>query len=42
MITPCLMAREVTKTFPGVGALDRVFLDVWPGEIHAVIGENGA
>lgn len=34
--------REVTKTFPGVKALDRVKLDLYPGEVTALIGENGA
>jgi ABC-type uncharacterized transport system ATPase subunit len=34
--------REVTKTFPGVVANDRVTLQVKPQEIHALLGENGA
>ena len=34
--------REVTKTFPGVKALDRVKLDLYPGEVTALVGENGA
>ncbi len=34
--------RGITKTFPGVNALDNVTLDVLPAEIHAVVGENGA
>ncbi|MEP4547681.1 MAG: sugar ABC transporter ATP-binding protein [Saccharospirillum sp.] len=34
--------RDVTKTFPGVKALDRVKLDLYPGEVTALIGENGA
>ncbi|MEB4615113.1 sugar ABC transporter ATP-binding protein [Leucobacter sp. M11] len=37
-----LEVREVTKTFPGVRALDRVNLRVRPGEVHALLGENGA
>jgi ribose transport system ATP-binding protein/rhamnose transport system ATP-binding protein len=37
-----LQVREVSKTFPGVQALERVSLDVMPGEIHALLGENGA
>ena len=32
----------ITKTFPGVNALDNVNLVVRRGEIHAVVGENGA
>ena len=34
--------RDITKTFPGVKALDGVNLNVKDGEIHAVVGENGA
>ncbi|MDR7422476.1 MAG: ABC transporter ATP-binding protein [Armatimonadota bacterium] len=39
---PLLAARGITKRFPGVVALDRVDLEVYPGEIHAVLGQNGA
>ncbi|HSW03805.1 multiple monosaccharide ABC transporter ATP-binding protein [Aquabacterium sp.] len=34
--------RGITKSFPGVNALDDVNLVVRAGEIHAVVGENGA
>ena len=37
-----LEMRGITKTFPGVKALDNVNLTVRPGEIHALVGENGA
>ena len=37
-----LEMRGITKTFPGVTALDNVHLAVRAGEIHAVVGENGA
>jgi ABC-type sugar transport system ATPase subunit len=37
-----LEARDITKTFPGVRALDGVNLRVKRGETHAVVGENGA
>ncbi|MFO1072450.1 MAG: multiple monosaccharide ABC transporter ATP-binding protein [Geminicoccaceae bacterium] len=37
-----LEMREITKTFPGVKALENVNLAVRAGEIHAVVGENGA
>lgn len=37
-----LEMREITKTFPGVRALDRVSFSVEQGEIHALVGENGA
>jgi putative multiple sugar transport system ATP-binding protein len=39
---PILEMRGITKTFPGVKALNNVRLAVHPGEIHAVVGENGA
>ncbi|MBI1170293.1 ATP-binding cassette domain-containing protein [bacterium] len=37
-----LEMRGITKTFPGVRALDNVTLTVEKGEIHAICGENGA
>ena len=37
-----LSMQDISKTFPGVKALDQVNLDVQQGEIHAVVGENGA
>jgi putative multiple sugar transport system ATP-binding protein len=37
-----LEMRNITKTFPGVKALDNVSFSVSPGEIHALVGENGA
>ncbi|MDZ7705784.1 MAG: sugar ABC transporter ATP-binding protein [Trueperaceae bacterium] len=37
-----LELKDITKTFPGVTALDQVSFDVRPGEIHALLGENGA
>ena len=33
---------NVSKTFPGVKALDHVRFDIRPGEVHALVGENGA
>ncbi|MCI7808360.1 ATP-binding cassette domain-containing protein [bacterium] len=33
---------DITKTFPGVKALDRVSLEVQRGTVHALMGENGA
>ena len=39
----CLLeVRDVSKSFPGVVALDRVSLTLARGSVHAVIGENGA
>ena len=37
-----LELRGVSKTFPGVRALDNVRFDLRPGEIHSIMGENGA
>jgi putative multiple sugar transport system ATP-binding protein len=37
-----LEMKHITKTFPGVTALNNVNLTVKKGEIHALIGENGA
>ena len=37
-----LEMKNITKTFPGVKALDNVSLSVKPGSIHALVGENGA
>ena len=41
-VTPALEMAGVSKSFPGVKALDGVSLTVWPGEVHALMGENGA
>ena len=37
-----LKVKDITKTFPGVKALDKVSFDIRPGEVHALVGENGA
>lgn len=37
-----LKIENLSKSFPGVKALDKVQLEVRPGSIHALIGENGA
>lgn len=42
MTTNILEMRGITKTFPGVKALQEVTLNVARGEIHAICGENGA
>ena len=39
---PLLEMRGISKTFPGVRALDNVRLAVHAGEIHSLMGENGA
>lgn len=37
-----LSFRNIRKSFPGVLALDDVSLDIYKGQIHALLGENGA
>lgn len=37
-----LEVKGISKYFPGVQALKSVDLDIFSGEIHAVVGENGA
>ncbi|EEG54892.1 putative galactose/methyl galactoside ABC transporter, ATP-binding protein MglA [[Clostridium] asparagiforme DSM 15981] len=37
-----LEMRGVSKSFPGVKALDGISLKVRPGSVHALMGENGA
>ncbi|MDC7226849.1 MAG: sugar ABC transporter ATP-binding protein [Spirochaetales bacterium] len=37
-----LEARNITKIFPGVRALDNINFSLGEGEIHAICGENGA
>ena len=37
-----LELKEITKSFPGVKALDNVSITFREGHIHALLGENGA
>lgn len=39
---PLIALRGITKTFPNVVANDKVDLDIYGGEVHALLGENGA
>ena len=39
---PRLELRGIRKVYPAVVANDGIDLAVMPGEIHAVLGENGA
>lgn len=41
-VQPLVTMREITKRFQNVLANDRVDFDIYPGEIHALLGENGA
>jgi ribose transport system ATP-binding protein len=42
MAAVSLKLSDVSKTYPGVRALDRVSFECRAGEIHAVLGENGS
>jgi len=37
-----LIAKNITKKFPGVIALDNISMELYPGKVNAIIGENGA
>ncbi|MDI6024661.1 sugar ABC transporter ATP-binding protein [Corticibacterium sp. UT-5YL-CI-8] len=39
---PILSVKKASKSYPGVRALSDVGLDLYPGEVHALVGENGA
>ena len=39
---PILVMRGIRKSFDGNDVLRGVDFDVWPGEVHALVGENGA
>ncbi|MFE7844205.1 ATP-binding cassette domain-containing protein [Microbacterium sp. NPDC057407] len=41
-VASALTLTDITKTYPGVKALDGVTVDVVAGRVHAVLGENGA
>lgn len=41
-MTPLVSVKNLSKSFPGVKALDKVHFDLYAGEVHALMGENGA
>ncbi len=40
--TPFVALRGITKRFPGVVANNNVSTDIWPWEVHVLLGDNGA
>ena len=42
MSDPILKMSNISKNFAGVQALHQVNFDLYPGEVHAILGENGA
>jgi len=41
-LTPLVSLQNITKEFPGVVALDNINLNLYPGKVMALVGENGA
>ena len=41
-MTPLVTITDLDKSFPGVKALKKARFELFPGEVHALMGENGA
>ncbi|MGB8065751.1 MAG: ABC transporter ATP-binding protein [Candidatus Sulfotelmatobacter sp.] len=41
-VQPAIIAKQLTKSFPGVQAVDHLSFDVHPGEIFGLVGPDGA
>src|SRR6185312_6375681 len=39
---PKISVRKATKLYEGTAAIESIDFDVYPGEVHALVGENGA
>ncbi|HXZ06811.1 MAG TPA: ATP-binding cassette domain-containing protein, partial [Paraburkholderia sp.] len=42
VVAPVLETIGISKTFPGVKALQNVDFRLYPGEVHTLMGQNGA
>ena len=41
-VNPVISVKGLTKAFSGVTVLHNIDFDIYPGEVHALLGENGA
>jgi ABC-type sugar transport system ATPase subunit len=41
-VKPILLLSDIQKSFGGIHALSGISFDLFPGEVHALVGENGA